>query len=167
MNLCELFLVILLVLIDGCFLLDTYLVIIHCVICVYVLALTKIPWMFGWVLGLRFVHFDTVFENFSLCTSCGSINSFLTSFDGVLPILLLGVDESEVVWGRRGVLEEERGERCWDWWGGESVVLGMCRFRFWGWRWLLPWVFGKWEIVGIVCFLRKLRKLEEVFDFLL
>ena len=61
-------------------------------------------------MGLRFVHFDTVFENFSLCTSCGPINSFLTSFDGVLPILLLGVDESEVVWGRRGVLEEERGE---------------------------------------------------------
>jgi len=91
MNLCELFLVILLVLIDGCFLLDSYLVIVLCVICVYVLVLTKFPWMFGWVLGLRFVHFDTVFENFSLCTSGGPINSFLTSFDGVLPILLLVV----------------------------------------------------------------------------
>ena len=40
---------------------------------------------------MRFVHFDTVFENFSLCTSGGPINSFLTSFDGVLPILLLVV----------------------------------------------------------------------------
>ena len=57
------------------------------------------------------MHFDTVFENFSLCTSCGPINSFLRSFDGVLPILLLGVDESEALWGKkRSCLEEERGE---------------------------------------------------------
>ena len=78
-------------------------------------------------MGLRFVHFDTVFENFSLCTSCGPINSFLTSFDGVLPILLLGVDESEVVWGRRGVLEEERG-KIEAVIGGEVRNYGNCLF---------------------------------------
>ena len=83
--------------------------------------------MFGWVLGLRFVHFDTVFENFSLCTSYGPINSFLTSFDGALPILLLGVDESEAVWGRRGVLEEERGE-IEAGIGGELRNYGNCLF---------------------------------------
>ena len=93
-------------------------------------------------MGLRFVHFDTVFENFSLCTSCGPINSFLTSFDGVLPILLLGVDESAAVWGRRGVLEEERGET-------EAGIGGEVRNY------------------GIVCFSGKLRKLEEIFYFLL
>ena len=68
---------------------------------------------------------------------------------------------------RRNRRRWERGcvEWGWDWWGGESVVLGMCRFGFWGWRWLLPWVFGEWETVGIVCFSGKLRKLEEVFDW--
>ena len=62
-----------------------------------------------------------------MCTSCGPINCFLTSFDGILPILLLGVDESEAVWGRRGVLEEERGETEAGI-GGEVRSYGNCLF---------------------------------------
>ena len=61
------------------------------------------------------------------CTSCGPINSFLTYFDGVLPILLLGVDESEAMWGRRGVLDEERGETEAGI-GGEVRNYGNCLF---------------------------------------
>ena len=152
MNLCELFLVILLVLIDGCFLLDTYLVIVLCVIFVYVLVLTKFPWIFGWVLDLRFVHFDTVFENFSLCTSCGPINSFLNSFDGILPILLLGVDESEALWGKkRSFGRGKRWDKGWDWWEGETLWELFVSRESWGnWRRFFFFIIIFFEVIKII-----------------